>query len=208
MTINFEHHLGAVQRSVASLEVDGKASHAVTLSRGFATNVEDLWDVITVPERLSRWFAPLSGELHLGGRFQLEGNAGGEITACEAPKHLVVTWEIGGETSWVEVRLANEGQEHARLTLTHTALHSSHWDTYGSGATGVGWELGLLALDLYLGDLANPLDEATLTTTPDAKAFMRASSERWGDASAAAGVDKDVALSAVKATTAFYTGEP
>ena len=31
------------------------------------------------PERIPRWFLPVSGDLRLGGRYQLEGNAGGEV---------------------------------------------------------------------------------------------------------------------------------
>ena len=40
-----------------------------------------------------------TGDLRLGGRFQVEGNAGGEITACDAPKHFAITWEFGGGMS-------------------------------------------------------------------------------------------------------------
>ncbi|MEO1333535.1 MAG: SRPBCC family protein [Myxococcota bacterium] len=207
MRIDFQHHLGAVDRSVASLEIEGKPARAITLVRTFDTTIDDLWDAVTNPERLPRWFLPVSGDLRLGGRFQLEGNAGGEITTCNAPRHLAVTWEIGGDTSWVEVRLSSEGPEQARLALTHTALHTPHWDTYGSGATGVGWELGIMALALYLADPTVELDEATLAASPEGKALIRGSSERWGKASIAAGEDKDAALASVSKTTAFFTGE-
>lgn len=208
MTVDFEQHLGAVARSVASREVHGKPARAITLARSYDTTVDDLWDAVTQPERVRRWFLPVSGDLRLGGRFQLEGNAGGEITTCDAPNHLAVTWEIGADTSWVELRLSPEGAERARMALTHTALLSPHWDTYGSGATGVGWELGLVALTLYLSDPNVELDEATLTAGAEGKSFMRGSSERWGEASIANGEDRAKALEAVKKTTAFYTGEP
>ncbi|MEM6532767.1 MAG: SRPBCC family protein [Myxococcota bacterium] len=207
MTIDFEYHLGVVERSVASLEVNGRPAHAVTLARNYDTNVDDLWDAVTNPERLPRWFAPVSGDLRVGGRFQLEGNAGGDITTCDAPTHLALTWEIGGEKSWVEVRLSSEGPERSRLALTHTAHHTPHWDTYGSGATGVGWELSVAALELYLVDPTVELNESTLTEAPGGMAFMRSSSERWGEASITAGLDQGAALAAVKKTTAFYTGE-
>ena len=32
--------------------------------------------------------SPISGDLRLGGRYQLQGNAGGEILVCEPPQHL------------------------------------------------------------------------------------------------------------------------
>ena len=52
--------------------------------------------------------------------------------------------------SWVEVRISADGPDQARLTLTHTAHLSDHWTEYGPGAVGVGWELGLMALEFHL----------------------------------------------------------
>ena len=59
-----------------------------TLTRSYATTVEDLWDAATSKERIPRWFLPVSGRLELGGRYQLEGNAGGTIRHCERPSYL------------------------------------------------------------------------------------------------------------------------
>ena len=99
MDLNVESHLGAVDRTVSSLERDGQAARAVTLARSYATTVEDLWDAVTKAERIGRWFLPVSGDLELGGRYQLEGNAGGTITHCERPSFLALTWEFGGDVS-------------------------------------------------------------------------------------------------------------
>ena len=104
-----EGHLGAVERSVLSLERDGQPARAVTLSRRYATTVEDLWDGVTNAERIPRWFLPISGELELGGRYQLEDNAGGVITACDRPSRLTLTWVFGEDVSWVEVRFPKAG---------------------------------------------------------------------------------------------------
>ena len=108
MGFDFESHLGAVERSVSSLERDGLPAGAVTLSRSYATPVEYLWDAVTNGERIPRWFLPISGDLELGGRYQLEGNAGGVITACKRPSHFALTWEFGEDTSWVEVRFSDD----------------------------------------------------------------------------------------------------
>ena len=102
MGIDVESHLGAVERSVSSLERGGQHARAVTLSRSYATTVEDLWDAVTNGERIPRWFLPVSGELGPGGRYQLEGNAGGVITVCERQSHFALTWEFGEDVSWVE----------------------------------------------------------------------------------------------------------
>jgi len=208
MNIDVEAHLGAVTRSVSSLEIDGKPARAVTLARGYDTTVEDLWDALSNPERLPRWFMQVSGKLELGGRYKLEGNAGGEIRVCEPPYRLQLTWEFGDDVSWVEARIT-EQEGRARLELTHTALLSDHWVQYGPGATGVGWELGLLGLALHIDHPDQPkLDEAAFGGSPEGKALIIGSSEDWGRASAAAGEDPEVARSAARRTTAFYTGVP
>ena len=208
MDFEVQGHLRAVERSVSSLERDGQPARAITLSRGYATTVEDLWDAVTSGERIPRWFLPISGDLEPGGRYQLEGNAGGAITACEPPSHLALTWEFGGDVSWVEVRLSSDGAGRARLTLTHIARLSPHWDEYGPGAAGVGWEMGLLGLALHIDNPASPkLDEAEFAASRDGKALITGSSEGWGRAAVAAGTDPAAARAAAGRTTAFYTGE-
>ena len=151
---------------------------------------------------------PISGNLEPGGRYQLEGNAGGVVTACERPSHFAITWEFGGDVSWVEVRCSDEGAGRARLTLTHTARLSPHWDTYGPGAVGVGWELGLLGLAIHLAQPSEPkLDEAEFATSRDGKLFITGSSVGWLHAAVKFGTDPDAARAAARQTTAFYTGE-
>ncbi len=206
MQFDVQDHLGAVARSVSALERDGQPARGVTLSRSFDTAVEDLWDAVTSAERIPRWFLPVSGDLRLGGRYQLEGNAGGTITACEPPSHFALTWEFGG-VSWVEVRVADAGADRARLTLTHIAHLSDHWDQYGPGAAGVGWEMGLLGLALHLArpDAPKP-DEAAFAASPDGRAYITGSSEGWEQAAVAAGTDPAAAHAAATRTTAFYTG--
>ena len=209
MDLNVENHLRAVKRTVLSLERDTRSARAVTLARSFATTVEDLWDAVTSPERIARWFLPVSGNLELGGRYQLEGNAGGTITQCERPSFLALTWEFGGDVSWVDARLADDGDGRARLTLTHTSLLSDHWTEFGPGAVGVGWEMGLLGMELHLTRPAEPkIDEQTFHTTPEGKALLTGSSEAWGEAAIAAGTNPEAARAAARRTTAFYTGDP
>lgn len=208
MPVDVASHLGAVQRSVQSLERDGKPARAVVLARSYDTDIDDLWNALTSAERLPRWFLPVEGELKLGGRYQLKGNAGGTITDCEAPVHLGLTWEMQGQVSWVEVRLAREGSARTRFTLTHTAHLSEFWTQFGPGAVGVGWEAALMGLALHLLAPASSMDEATFSASPEGKRFSAGSSERWGEAAIAAGEDPAVAAAAVRATTAFYTGQP
>ena len=208
MNFNANSHLDAVERSVSYLERDGHSASAITLSRSYETTSEDLWDAVANGERIPRWFLPVSGDLELGGRYQLEGNAGGSITACEPLSHFALTWEFAGDVSWVDVSISDDGDGQTRLTLTHTALLSPHWDEYGPGAAGIGWELGLVGLALHLAHPAEPKpDEVAFVTSPEGKSFIAGSSEGWAQASIAVGTEPDSALAAARNTTAFYTGE-
>ena len=208
MELDIAGHLGAVERSVSELEVEGRPARAITLTRTFSTTVDDLWDALTNGERIPRWFLPISGELALGGRYQFEGNAGGLITACERPSHVAVTWEFGGDVSWVEVRLSGDEPGGARLTLTHTMRLSDQWETFGPGATGVGWEGGLLGLALHFGSPDDAISDPTgFALSEEGQAFYRGASEAWGEADIAAGTDPATARAAARQTAAFYTGE-
>ena len=207
MGLNVESHLGAVERSVSYLDRDGQPASAVTLTRSYETTVEDLWDAVTNGQRIPRWYLPISGDLKLGGRYQLEGNAGGTITTCDRPSHLAITWEYAGDVSWVDVHVAADGTGRARLTLTHTARLSPFWDQYGPGAAGVGWEQSFLGLALHLSHPNDPkMDEAAFAASPDGKAFITGSSDGWEQAAIASGTDPAAARAAAAQTTAFYTG--
>ena len=202
-----EGSLDAVERTVSLLMREGQPARAVTLARGFAATGADLWDAVTNARRLPRWFVPVSGALEPGGRYQLEGNAGGAITVCERLSHFALTWEFGEDVSWVVVRTASEGAG-SRLTLTHISLHSEHWDEYGPGATGVGWDLAVLALALHLARPDEPKpDEAAFVGSEAGRSFIAGSSEAWAQAAIAAGTDPEPAAAAAERTTAFYTGE-
>jgi uncharacterized protein YndB with AHSA1/START domain len=202
--------LQANTREVGSGTLPAGEAKVVTLSRTYAADAEDVWDAITTPERLARWFLPVSGDLRLGGTYQLEGNAGGEIRACEPPRRLQLTWIMGEppgseDSSIVDVVLEPDPDlGGTRLTLRHTAVVPPEmWDTFGPGAVGVGWELGVLSLAAHLEgeEIGTPAD---LETNPEMHAAMAASSEEWGAAYRAAGADDETVARAVAATTGFY----
>lgn len=203
--------LGAVIREVANREQEGRPARAVIATRNYDTTMDDLWDALTSAERIPRWFLPVTGELRPGGRYQLEGNAGGEIRRCEPPRLLSVTWEFGGGVSWLTVTLRHDGVGGTRLELEHLALVDDHWDRFGPGAVGVGWDLALMGLALHLASGTAAVDRAGFmawSASEDGKAFVRASSEAWGTAGIAAGTAEAAARAAASRTTAFYTGEP
>jgi uncharacterized protein YndB with AHSA1/START domain len=151
MAFVLAEHLALMVRSVDNLERDGKPAKAVVASRVYDTDPADLWDAVTRPERIRRWFAPVSGDLERNGRYQVEGNASGTITRCEPEKRFDLTWEFGGGVSWVEVTLTPESGG-TRLELKHIAHVEDHWTTYGPGAVGVGWDLGFMGLARHLAE--------------------------------------------------------
>lgn len=210
MPHDFLRHIGATARTVSELMKDGKPAKAVIATRTYDTNPADLWDAITSAQRIPRWFLPVEGDLKLGGRYQFKGNAGGEITRCEAPRHLAVTWEFGNELTWLDVVLTEVGAEQTQLELTHVAhIDQSRWDEYGPGAVGVGWDGGLMGLAEHIsGKPALVPEEAMAWMTSDVgKAFYRASSEAWRLASIASGTPEEAANAAAKRTSLAYTGE-
>ncbi|MBK0418096.1 SRPBCC domain-containing protein [Leucobacter sp. CSA1] len=216
--VDVHSQIGAVSRALRTEEVDGEPSHVQTLVQEYPSGIDDVWDAVTNAERIERWFLPVTGELRLGGRYQLQGNAGGEILTCLPPEEgaaeYLVTWEFGGGVSWVAVRLSAAGEERTRFELEHTAreadLPPGMWDTFGPGATGVGWDQGLLGLALHLGAQSGsvPPEEAEAWMLSDeGKAFARQAADRWAEAHAAAGADREAAERAADATYGFYTGE-
>src|SRR5690606_4405926 len=100
--------LGGAGRRVETIEKDGKPAKVVIVSRTYPTSVEDLWDALTSIERIPRWFSPVTGDLRVGGRYQIEGNASGEVLSCDPPRRFEITWEFGGDLSWVNVELTGE----------------------------------------------------------------------------------------------------
>ena len=211
--MDYSRALGTEFREVRDVEHEGKPARAVEGSRLYAIEADDLWDALTNAERLSRWFLPISGDLKLGGRYQLEGNAEGTITRCDPPEALDLTWEFASNVSWVSLRLApaNDG---VRLTLVHTMLKDeageAHWATYGPGATGVGWDLSFFGLGLYLGSGGEAIDSEAnevWMASDEGKAFLRACAESWGRAHTTAGEDAQVAMTMAAQTASFYAGE-
>jgi uncharacterized protein YndB with AHSA1/START domain len=203
--IDIAGHVGAVIRTVRRGERDGQPTQALVAERTYETSIDDLWDAITSAERIPRWLLPISGDLRLGGRYQLEGNAGGEITTCEPPHRLSVTWEYGGAVTWVDVQLSAVPSG-TRLELEHSAHPSPEWDAagFGPGVAGIGWDLSLLGLALHV--TAGAEIDPAWQASDEAMAFMRASSDAWCDADIAAGTPADVARAAADRTAEAYTG--
>ncbi|HLS77401.1 MAG TPA: SRPBCC family protein [Nocardia sp.] len=201
---------GLVTREIRTGSRGGDSTRVAVARRTYPTAQEDLWEALTDPERLPRWFLPISGELEVGGKYQLEGNAGGTVEACDRPQRFAVTWEFGGNVSWLTVTLTPDG-EGTRLELVHEApVDPQMWDQFGPGAVGVGWDLALLGLGIHVetGEPVDPEVAMNLHTTPEGITFIRTAAEAWADAAIADGDDPTAAHTAAEQTIVFYTTEP
>lgn len=120
--------------------IDG--DHAeVRFTKDYATTPADLWDAVTTPERLARWFAPVAGDLQPGGEFTITFDDGdvprARVLECVAPQRFSFEWplESGPTVVAVEVAAGEGGGSrlhltHARLPLASTAGYTAGWDSY------------------------------------------------------------------------------
>lgn len=176
--IDIVSQLNAIYRQVEhQLPADGSGERvSVLLRRNYDAPIGDVWDAVTQPDRIKRWFMPISGELRVGGSFQLEGNAGGDILACEPPRLLRVTF--GGPTSVVEVRLSPQGEGGATLELEHTVPIEMAQSGAGALYVGPGWDGALMGLDMFLrGEAVG--DPVAAANSPEAQQFSKQSVYAW-----------------------------
>ncbi len=201
------HRISAVARTVGARTLAAGEARVVTIARSYPDPVEEVWDACTTAERIARWLMPVRGELRLGGRYQLEGNAGGVVERCDPPRSFAATWEYGGDVSWIELRLDPEGTG-TRFALEHIAhVDDARWAEFGPGAVGVGWDSMLLGLTMHLeGDTSiTPAEAMQWLVSPEGVRFVTASSAAWCAAAIAAGDEPEAAEAAAKRTTAAYT---
>lgn len=208
--------LGAVDRGIRTETRDGIPSYVQTLGQTYPSPIDDVWEAVTTADRIARWFLPVSGDLRLGGRYQLEGNAGGEVLACAPPAggtaSFRVSWGMGGDPTFLTITLTAEGDD-TRLELEHVAgvdtLPPGMWEQFGPAGTGMGWDSGLLGLGLHL---SNPIardefDAEAWTQSDEGHAFLRGSADAWAAAHVADGADPTAARAGADATFGMYTGQ-
>lgn len=183
--IDIATQIGAIDRTVSRrTEDDGSETVSVLARRTYRSDPADLWDALTNPERIPRWFLPVSGQFHEGGSFQLEGNAGGRILECAPPTRLKVTF--GGDDSLVELRLAAAEAGSTTLELEHTVPLAMAQSGAGALWVGPGWDGMFLALGLFMDGIVSE-DPAAAALSPEALAFSGRSVQAWGETVRASG---------------------
>lgn len=210
--------VAAVRRGVRTTTEEGRDVRVQTLTREYPSALQDVWEAVTTPDRIARWFGPITAEARVGGRYQVEGNAGGEVLECAPPAageaRYRLTWEYGGGVTWLEIDLASVGDDETRFTLTHTGrvedVPPGFWEQFGPGATGVGWDMGLLGLALHLSEPSASVgahNAEEWQVGPEGQAFSRSAADAWARAHVEDGGDPADAARAADATYAFYTGQ-
>lgn len=179
------HQIDATERQVGTTPVTTGDGRSLLLRRAYDAPIAEVWRACTEPEQIGRWLAPVEGDLRLGGTFQLQDNAGGEILRCDAPHVFKVTWVFGtGFPTEVEVRFVSRDDGGTVVELEHAspaAIVDDLVRSYGPGATvgiGTGWDLTLLGLDLFLRDAT--FDRTTWEHAPEIKEFATRSCHAWG----------------------------
>ena len=189
-----EIQLNETQRTVALTAASGDAAVQVRLVHHYEALPADVWAALTDPVALARWFLPVTGDLQVGGAFQFEGNAGGEVLACVTGRVLRVTY--GGPTSVVVARLDPGVSGGTTLTLEHTVPLSMPGSGAGALSVAPAWEMSVVGLGLYLaGDVVdNPV---TWENSPGMQRFARLSIDAW-----AVAVDRSETASAIELSAA------
>jgi uncharacterized protein YndB with AHSA1/START domain len=131
----------------------GEARVAI-FQRRYAAPIEDVWDACTNPDRLRRWYVPVTGELRVGGTFQQAGMGSVEVLSCEAPHRLKLSLGKGAD----EIELSLSASEDGITTLE--LQHATTIDQHEIGGQmfdaiycmGGGYYPRLLALDRHLRD--------------------------------------------------------
>lgn len=107
----------------------------------YATDIDDLWEACTSPDRLARWIARVDGDLRVGGLFEASFTSSwtgpGRVEVCERPHHLLLLMEPGTEDECeIEAWLAEEDDgtrlvvEERGLPLDKLHFHGAGWQAH------------------------------------------------------------------------------
>lgn len=115
----------------------------------YDTDIDDLWQAVTEPDRLARWVATVEGDLRVGGaiyaRFTSTAEGPGRIEVCDEPHRLLITMNPDTpEETELEALLSADGPG-TRLVVEQRGLP---WDKAPNH--GAGWQAHLDDLRAHL----------------------------------------------------------
>jgi uncharacterized protein YndB with AHSA1/START domain len=153
---------GLSARILGSLRA-AEAAGVVRVEDRYDTTIDDLWEALTDPGRLARWYGQVEGDLRRGGEFRtyIAGNdieSTGRVEACEPPRRLLLTTRETEESyqrgqgvppydGAIEVTLTPEG-DHTILLIEVRGMPLDNIAFYGAG-----WQIHAEHLAAYLAGL-------------------------------------------------------
>jgi uncharacterized protein YndB with AHSA1/START domain len=160
---------GPRARIIGSLR-SAEAAGVVRIEDRYDAAIEDLWEALTDPDRLARWYGQVEGDLRPGGEFrtyvaaaEIEGT--GRVEVCEPPRRLRVTTRETEESyehgqgvppfdEAVEVTLSSDGDQ-TILIIEVRGMPLDKIAFYGAG-----WQIHVEHLAAYLAGRGNGDTEA------------------------------------------------
>jgi uncharacterized protein YndB with AHSA1/START domain len=128
-------------RTIGSMRALDEHRGAIRVEDVYDTDIDDLWDACTDPERLARWIGKVSGDLREGGTihatFTSTWTGPGRVDVCERPHHLRLTMQPDTEDeTQMEAWLQTDGNqtrlviEERGLPLAHLHFHAAGWQAH------------------------------------------------------------------------------
>jgi uncharacterized protein YndB with AHSA1/START domain len=150
---------GPSARILCSLR-SAETAGIVRIEDRYDTTIDDLWEALTDPGRLARWYGQVDGDLRPGGEFRtyiaaddIEGT--GHVEACEPPRRLLLTTRETEESyqrgqgvppydEAIEVTLTSDGEQ-TILVIEVRGMPLDKIAFYGAG-----WQIHAEHLGAYL----------------------------------------------------------
>lgn len=203
----FSRYLNTNSRSLTFEEFNGQPGRCVRISVKIPAPVATVWEAISTQRGLRSFLGDIRGDLREGGSFAIRDNASGAIHECVPQREIFTDWDFAESHSTVRVRLTEEEDfTVVDLEIASPDTQDDHWNTYGPGATGVGWEMVLLGLQHYA-TTGESMDENTWIESGSAREAITHWADAWCDVHVSTGADDVAARKAADRTAAFYLGD-
>jgi len=130
----------------------------VRIEDRYDTDIDDLWEALTDPERLRRWYAEVEGDLRPGGELRTyiaaaDIESTGRVEACEPPRRLLLTTRETDESyqrgqgvppydGTIEATLTSDGDqtllviEVRGMPLDKIAFYGAGWQIHAENLAG------------------------------------------------------------------------
>lgn len=162
-------------KTIGTMRALDQKRGAVRMEEFYKTDIRDLWEACTSPERLAQWLAHVSGDLRVGGIVELiftsTWTGPARIEICDAPHHLLLTTQPGTDDECqMEAWLSEEGS-HTRLVVEERGLPVDKLHFHGAG-----WQVHLedLGRSLQFSGSAHPDGWSATQASPNWRS-------RWGE---------------------------